>query len=671
MPFRFDKMNKNKILVLCYCFVFYVVTSLPLFAQSVVDSLKKELTTAKEDTLKIIIQNKLGNLLSSSDEKQTLYYLNEALQLSQKIKYAKGITDAYNSLGLYYATLKSDYPKAISYFKKLLGEYEKKGDKAEISRILSNIGAVYQMQGDYTSSLDYFLKALRYCRQMDQCEQLSTILVNISSNYRFQEDYKKALDYNQQAIKAAKEKIAKDTTNISYKKSYAYSLLTLGVIYHKQKEYDKALKSFFESYQINEKTENKYELANLCNNIGNVYADMSDYKKALHYYQLSLDYRKSLGENIGTARSLTGMAEIYFKNNDYHKSIAFAKRGYTIAQAKRSKELIKYSSEILYKNYKARHRPDSALFFYEMYSLHKDSLFSDEKSKEIGRLESRFELEKKETENNLLRKDKELKEASIKAIELNIEKHKDINIGIGVTLALLIILVIVLYRSNQQKQKNNSLLKEAQEEMLVQNEDIKNQKEEWERLNHVKDRILSIISHDFRSPLNSLQGTLHLLDENLVSEEEFKAIAKGLAEKVQNTSSLLDNLLHWAKNQIDGLKITPATFSVKMIADENIRLLKPQAEKKVVVLDNHIKEDLNGYADADMIRLVFRNLISNAIKFTKKDDLISLNAIEKDGFIQVSVIDTGTGISTENKDKLFNFLQRICRKKWWQNLGGK
>ncbi len=184
-------------------------------------------------------------------------------------------------------------------------------------------------------------------------------------------------------------------------------------------------------------------------------------------------------------------------------------------------------------------------------------------------------------------------------------------------------------------------------------EELSLKSRELEDLNHLKDKLLSIVSHDFRSPLNTLKGSLSLLVRGALSADEFKMLTKDLLEKLDHTYNLLENLLHWAKSQMEGMKVYPKRIDLNKIGDDCIELLAPIAEKKLVKLHNQIALESAAYADNEMIKLVIRNLISNAIKFSNARGEVLLRSELQDEQLIISVKDVGTGISNENQERLF------------------
>ena len=178
---------------------------------------------------------------------------------------------------------------------------------------------------------------------------------------------------------------------------------------------------------------------------------------------------------------------------------------------------------------------------------------------------------------------------------------------------------------------------------------------ELEELNRLKDRLLSIVSHDFRGPLNSLQGTLTLLLRGALTQDEFRLLTQDLVEKLDHTSNLLDNLLNWARSQMQGMKVYPKMVDLKIIADDCVSLLSPIAEKKLVIINSLIDDSIMVHADNEMVKLILRNLLSNSIKFSHPRSRIWLSATMEEGKAVIKVKDEGLGMSNENQHKLFTY----------------
>jgi signal transduction histidine kinase len=187
-------------------------------------------------------------------------------------------------------------------------------------------------------------------------------------------------------------------------------------------------------------------------------------------------------------------------------------------------------------------------------------------------------------------------------------------------------------------------------------EELLMQKSRLEYEVDVKNRFFSIISHDLKSPFNSLLGMTHMMSEmaDNLSKDKLVEYAKSVNEAGDRVFELLQNLLEWSRLQMEGVKFyRPAVpFSLRDLAQENIDVLMPIAMGKNISLTNNIKND-TAFADPDMAQTVIRNLVSNSIKFTPKNGKIEISSKQTDGMVQVTVSDTGVGLSKEQTDKIF------------------
>lgn len=172
-------------------------------------------------------------------------------------------------------------------------------------------------------------------------------------------------------------------------------------------------------------------------------------------------------------------------------------------------------------------------------------------------------------------------------------------------------------------------------------------------LNKLKDRLFSIISHDLRGPLNSINEIMKMLNEGILTEDEFRSVVPRLSKHIGYTSGLLENLLFWSKSQLQGEVVNPVHFKVSEVADSILPLYESAINEKELRVVNHIDEECMVYADKDMIQLIIRNLISNAVKFCRRGGNITLSSQSDGNASIISFTDTGIGISESDLKRLF------------------
>lgn len=196
-------------------------------------------------------------------------------------------------------------------------------------------------------------------------------------------------------------------------------------------------------------------------------------------------------------------------------------------------------------------------------------------------------------------------------------------------------------------------------EVVQQKEEIQSQAERLQELNTTKDKLFSIIAHDLRGPLNSLQGILSLLDPKILTSDDLAQMKSNLSTRIEGIAGVMDNLLQWAKSQMKGERIKPERVSLEAVMQEMARLFVPMAESKQVSFMNAVQGGLHVYADVNQLRAVLRNLISNAIKFTPSGGRVSVAAAGNQKTITISVSDTGVGIPPEKASGLFSITTNV------------
>jgi two-component system, cell cycle sensor histidine kinase and response regulator CckA len=186
---------------------------------------------------------------------------------------------------------------------------------------------------------------------------------------------------------------------------------------------------------------------------------------------------------------------------------------------------------------------------------------------------------------------------------------------------------------------------------------IRQQYNQLKELNSYKDKLFSIIAHDLKSPFQSLLGSSEILamESERLSQEEVLFFSRGLFDSLKNLYSLLENLLNWSMMQRDMIEYNPVNLNLKDIVNKIIELLNRSAAKKNISISNNVDAGAFVYADPFMINSVIQNLLNNAVKFTLSEGSIFVTSLEKDSFIEVSVIDTGIGIDSNRSSKLFSF----------------
>ncbi len=193
----------------------------------------------------------------------------------------------------------------------------------------------------------------------------------------------------------------------------------------------------------------------------------------------------------------------------------------------------------------------------------------------------------------------------------------------------------------QELEEKNTLLEEKNRQLL--------------ELNASKDKFFSIIAHDLKSPFSALLGLTRAITEDGItfSQDEIHSVMQALQASTENLYALLENLLSWSRIQSGMFPYHPCHAELQEIIQENVTLFHLNAEQKHISLKNNVEPGIMVYADLDMVHTIMRNLLSNALKFTKTGGTIQIFARQNEQFVEVAVSDTGIGMTEEDVLKLF------------------
>jgi signal transduction histidine kinase len=383
--------------------------------------------------------------------------------------------------------------------------------------------------------------------------------------------------------------------------------------------------------------------------MGKILAAKGAYNASLEHHLESLDYYEQRDNKLGKTMTTALLAQTYLLLKDYPKALRFAQQSLAMAREIKRKKEIGEAGKVLADIYEAKRDYHHALQYYKLYKEFSDSLFNEATRKQAFALETRHEYEIKEA----LLKD----EAAKKDI---LQQHIDRNHALQIFIAMLLILFLtvvaaILFRSRADKHQTNLLLQDKNQEISRQKEEMEYQAVQLLLNNQQKDKLFSIIAHDLKGPLNSLKGLLDFLKENALSDGEISSMMAELRRNVDYSAELVSNLLFWASSQLNGIVVTPVVLHLQHLTAEIMALFIKQATDKKITLKNELNPSLTAYADKDMIQVIIRNLFSNAIKFCRPGDTITVTGRISDKVAEVCMTDTGIGIRED-------VLRKINRK---------
>jgi signal transduction histidine kinase len=551
------------------------------------DSLIKKLTATKQDTGRVILLNKIAFALYSTDYQKSLDYCKQADTLAGKLNYTKGRALNAHIQGVVY-TFKDDYVTALSKEQLAASLALKTNDFALLAKAYNAAGLAYSRLNDSVRAMAAFNDAIA-------------------------------------AMQRTRDK------------SYTAAILhNLAVLYIGQRQFARGLTDLLNAAELNKKNKNNQWLVQNYYWIGRAYYMQKQYAQSLSYESMAISIARQNNFNQPLVKSLgvRGDAEIALKNYPAaEKDLLEAEK---IADDKKIASERLPILKSLANLYEQRHDLVSALVYQKKYNQGYTSSYNTEKTRLEAEYEARFQDKQRAIENELLKKDRAISEGDI--------KQRNYLLAITfLTIFLLIISTILVYVAYYKIKHKNS-------ETELKNHQIADQNQQLEHLNQLKSKMLSVLAHDLRGPMNSLRSLLDLAAQGAIDSDEEKMLRQKIIQRVDENSTLINNLLAWGRSQLDGFHVSPCEFFIAELTNEIIEQLMPEANSKSIQVKNYIPAGIVVYADKEMIDMVMRNLINNAIKFTPANGMVDISANEG---VEIQVKDSGIGMSAEQLQCLF------------------
>ena len=336
---------------------------------------------------------------------------------------------------------------------------------------------------------------------------------------------------------------------------------------------------------LNQSGDLEFLLSGIYNNLACIYSAKHQFDSALVFFNKSIELCKTSHNIFIEMENYSNLADMYGLKKQYGLQVQYLKNYYNL----------------------------------------KDSLFNTDKQNQLNQLETDYQLEKKD---KLITK---------KNLEL-IKQKNNRNLSFLFSAFALILLSSLYYYYRKLKLKNLDL--------ELKNTLIENQKTELQQLNHIKDRLFGIISHDLRNPLITLRSYLMLSDNESISADKKILFKNQTMEAVNQTGDLLDNLLTWANLQLKNVETPLVPIALDECVADVVNILKVQAKQKEIEIIQRIQAIVFP-SNSDVLSIVLRNLITNAIKFSKEKQAIILESNQNEQGIQLIVQDFGQGLSSE------------------------
>ncbi len=599
--------------------------------QNVKDSLREQLHIKQSqpmfnsrDSLYIDLINALGNEMRFYNSDSLLQLSKQALDLSKAADYKFGENKALLGLGDYYSD-KGSHNKGITYYKKALALGKTIKNQQLTLKSQNNLAGEYSYKGDYAKALIGYLEGIDLAKAYDDSLMLSIMNENIGNLYVSQKDFVQALEFYKK-VKKINEEIGNEISSAETMSNIASLYAEMGQIDYAMFNANSSI-TIFEKHGIMDWLAFAYEVK------GKTYLKENKFKWALYWYNQSEMLHKNLDDDRGRIDLLNGMAEAYFGLKQDSISERYALEAFKVSDKLQFMEGKQKCAKTLYKIHKNKRDFKGSLEYHELYQRLSDTLSRNENKKSLTLLKTKMEHEKQKQD----------------LIEENQKQLAQQRNYVNASLAILLIFVVItfLVRRSEKIQKNLNT------ELNGKTTDLQKTESELLELNRTKDKLFSIIGHDLRGPIGAFQGLLKLFKEGDIEKGEFMQFIPKLRHDIDHISFTLNNLLTWGQTQMNGAVTKPSVVGLESMVKDSIHLLSEIAENKSIKLVSHVPTNTMVWTDSDQIDIVIRNLISNALKFTPENGMVSISAQEKDQYWQVSIRDTGMGMDKKTIEKIF------------------
>ena len=642
-------MDKKQVYLVSVCFSFLMMINGFSFSQNKIkiDSIATLIKTETNREKLADHYNNLSFLYSHNDLDSAYFYVKKALEISMKAKYKKGEAEAYYIYS-YFDDRAGKPEKAIENLKKAIEIYTELNDTSYLAGCYNNLGVLYSYSTDQKTSLEYFIKAMNMAEAVNETFALSEAYANIASNYEFLKEYVSALKYYNKSLEVDLK--ANNPHNI------AFSYISVGSINLKLQRYESAHDSLMKAKQLISLVDDNYRKTELYVNLADYFIETGQLDSATISLQTAKDLNSKENYSRLNADISTIEGDLLLKQKKYSESLEF----YNKAIEQYQKQNVQDALYDIYLNksiaYSELGKHEKAYEILKQAQKLNEDLKPQEIAKTLGEFEHAEEL-KEEKAKLILEQEILNQKSKNEVILIQAKLHRAI-FSIAF-LGAIIILIIYFY---VVKRKHNSILEEnykviqEQKTLLEENFlELKAHEDKLIRLNATKDKFFSIIAHDLKNPFNVLIGLSDIVisDPEVRHSEDFEQIIDGIFTTAKSGYNLLDNLLKWARSQTGELEYKPVVVNMAEIVALNITFFRESAKAKKIEVHNTIHDDIEIFADYNMVNFVVRNILNNAIKFSFQNGKIEIYSSQIDNDYIFSIQDYGIGMNKETEEKLF------------------
>ncbi len=625
--------------------VFYV------FAQQVsrIDSLRKALKTASP-VQQFDILNDIGFAYRLSYPDSTIWYCARAYEIGREIKLKKELSKPLSFIGLASA-YKGDFKTSFDYHILAIELAREQQDTVQLAYGYNNFGRLFFDQGDYERAFKNLIEAQKLFEMKNHATGLAYVYRSLAQIYSSQKDYEKALDISVKAYQLRRQE--------GEPRMLLSSLMELGLIYSELKNIPDARNCFKLADSIAMRIKDQISLAEVRLNMAEFLLKSNNLHLADSVAELAYSHILAIGNVRLRPRVELVMGKVDYELGRLDEAEGYLRKVVSLEpdvhlHLKRDASL--YLSKILEK----RGNLAEANRYVNQYILLQEKLANVDLARQIERLQFQLEIEKKESENNLLKANEAKNKVTIRAQRIQ-------NIALILIVALTTTLIVVMWYTNKKINQHAALLLQQKEKIENQRQAILQQKEQLEKhvrelldLNHEKDTLMNIVAHDLKSPLNRIRGLADLIILQGSLNEDQKKYLEMIKQAAHGGLDLITDLL-----DVNALDVNRqpeiTTIDLSELLRDRVEMFQQMARAKNIIL-NLSTQPVTVRADRDYLARIADNLLSNAIKFSPYNTHIDIQVAEEHRVPFFSIKDQGPGFTNEDRKFLFQKFKKLSAR---------
>jgi signal transduction histidine kinase/Tfp pilus assembly protein PilF len=567
----------------------------------------------------------------------------------------------------------ADFEQALNHYRTALDFYKRNHMTLGISRCLNNMGIIHKNRGEYAEALSAYQESLLFLDSTEHAYDISQAYINMGNVFVYLGAFDRALEYFGRALTISERE--------NFQKNISLCLSNAGVVHNKIHDYEEALNLYQRSLKVSQSLNDPVQMSNCLINIGTNYADMGEPEKGIDFVEKGMQMKLELGDDRAISNCNIHLADIYAAMMEHEKATALYEtallqkeqleepdgiiRCYLglgsvrlfmeqLEEAGRFADLaLEKARQINAREYLAsasRIKADlavkqgdyrSAYQYLSQYHLYQDSLMDDATAKMAMEMELRNNSRLLQQENENLRIQANLDQLEMRKRTLIFRS----SLVIATLLAVGLILVLYFLRKLRK-----TSLKLEEKNLVITKQNLK-----LDQVNKTQDRVMSIIAHDLRGTIGNQLTAVEVL-HRIEGENQVQIDRKRLLGNLKNSASysleLLENLLHWTRLEEGVSSFHPEELRLNTLVSNCVSLFAEAASNKGIQVRKEINGPVECMADRIMMETIFRNLISNAIKFSNPGGTITFSLKAEDGMVRIRVTDQGIGMGPEQIQKL-------------------